>query len=129
MRLITALLLGSLLSLPALAQTPPSAQYHELTPSFVGVLAGESARIQYLKADVALRINDPAALARVQYHDPLIRNELVSLFGQQTRESLETLEGKEALRAAALERVRAVLESEEGEPLVDDLLFTNLITQ
>ncbi|MFZ2289278.1 MAG: flagellar basal body-associated FliL family protein [Halopseudomonas yangmingensis] len=127
MRLITVLLLGSLLSTPALAQTAP--QYHELSPAFVGVLAGSGARIQYLKADVALRINDPAALARVQYHDPLIRNELVSLFGQQTRETLDSLEGKEALRATALERVRAVLESEEGQPLVDDLLFTNLITQ
>ena len=31
--------------------------------------------------------------------------------------------------AEALAAVRTVLEEEEGEPLVDDLLFTNLITQ
>jgi len=40
-----------------------------------------------------------------------------------------SLEGKEALRASALAVVQSVLEEEEGAPLVDDLLFTNLIVQ
>jgi flagellar protein FliL len=59
----------------------------------------------------------------------LIRNTLVSLFGHETLESVATLEGKEALRAKALAAVQEVLEEEEGKPLVDDLLFTNLVTQ
>lgn len=119
------------LSSSLLAETPASTggtQYIELTPSFVGTI-GPGPRIQYLKADVALRANDPAAVARIQYHDPLIRNALVTLFGKQTAEGLASLEGKEALRAEALATVRSVLEEEEGAPLVDDLLFTNLITQ
>lgn len=117
------------LSTSLLAQTPAaSTQYIELTPSFVGTI-GPGPRIQYLKADVALRANDPTAVARIQYHDPLIRNALVTLFGKQTAEGLASLEGKETLRAEALEVVRSVLEEEEGAPLVDDLLFTNLITQ
>lgn len=119
------------LSTSLLAETPAPAagtQYIELTPSFVGTI-GPGPRIQYLKADVALRANDPAAVARIQYHDPLIRNALVTLFGKQTADGLASLEGKEALRADALAAVRSVLEEEEGAPLVDDLLFTNLITQ
>ncbi|MFN3579416.1 MAG: flagellar basal body-associated FliL family protein [Pseudomonas sp.] len=120
--------LSALLPLQAQDAASPAAQYIELSPSFVGTV-GPGPRIQYMKIDVALRANDPAAVAKIQYHDPLIRNALVRLFGQQTLEGLASLEGKERLRTEALEVVRNTLEEEEGEPLVDDLLFTNLVTQ
>lgn len=124
-----ALLLCMAVWLPAQAQeATPGTQYVQLSPSFVGTL-GPGPRIQYLKVDVALRANDPTAVERIQYHDPLIRNALVSLFGRQTPQGLATLEGKEQLKLEALEAVRAVLEEEEGQPLVDDLLFTNLVSQ
>lgn len=128
---LRALLLSMAFALPLQAQeaaSAPAAQYVELRPSFVGTI-GPGPRIQYMKVDVALRANDPGAVERIQYHDPLIRNALVSLFGRQTAEGLATLEGKERLKVEALEKVRSVLEEEEGKPLVDDLLFTNLVTQ
>ncbi|SDT03795.1 flagellar FliL protein [Halopseudomonas xinjiangensis] len=129
-RLLLALLCLAVMSTPLQAQEPAAAepQYVELKPAFVGTI-GPGPKIQYLKVDVALRVNDPAAVDKVKYHDPLIRNALVGLFARQSREALATLEGKEQLRAEALTAVRTVLEEEEGQPLVDDLLFTNLITQ
>tara|TARA_R110000796_G_scaffold230037_1_gene347578 strand:- start:37994 stop:38476 length:483 start_codon:yes stop_codon:yes gene_type:complete len=126
-----ALLLSMAFWLPAQANetaAPAGAQYVEMKPAFVGTI-GPGPRIQYMKVDVALRANDPTAVERIQYHDPLIRNTLVALFGRQTPEGLATLEGKEQLKVEALEAVQAVLEEEEGKPLVDDLLFTNLVTQ
>ena len=42
---------------------------------------------------------------------------------------MDSLEAKEQLRQAALQRIRAAIEYEEGYPLVEDLLFTNLIAQ
>lgn len=42
---------------------------------------------------------------------------------------MDSPEDKEALRQKALERIRAAIEYEEGYPLVEDLLFTNLIAQ
>ena len=127
-----ALLLAlTLTATPALAEedaAAPTAQYVELKPSFVGTLGG-GPKIQYLKADVALRTNDAAAVERIHYHDALIRNALVFLFSEQLPENLGTLEGKEALRASALAVVQSVLGEEEGAPLVYDLLFTNLIVQ
>jgi flagellar FliL protein len=133
MRTILALplLLSLFAVLPIQAQEEApaaSVQYVELKPAFVGTV-GPGPKIQYMKVDVALRANDAAAVPRIEYHDPLIRNALVSLFAHETLESLATLEGKEALRGKALATVREVLEEEEGKPLVDDLLFTNLVTQ
>lgn len=122
------LTLALILSLPLPAQASDP-QYVELSPSFIGTLTDSGPRIRYLKVDVALRTNDPAAVARIQYHDPLIRNALVSLFSRQSQDSLSGLEAREALRLEALAVVRQTLEEEEGQALVDDLLFTNLITQ
>ncbi|SDU28594.1 flagellar basal body-associated FliL family protein [Halopseudomonas salegens] len=123
--LTSALLLLAGLQVTATLQ---AAEYVELTPSFVGTI-GSGPRIQYLRADVALRATDADAVSRIEHHDPLIRNALVSLFARQTAEDLTSMQGKEDLRNEALARVQAVLEEEEGQPLVSDLLFTNLLTQ
>lgn len=122
------------MTLPALAETSEADAaaaktiYFALVPALVGNY-GSDGRLKYYKADIALRVSGSEAEAKVKHHEPLIRNQLVSLFSQQTDASLGTVEAKEALRQEALKQVQTVLIQEEGEPLVDDLLFNNLIIQ
>ena len=119
---------------PALAEEPAEdaaatqTLYYALTPAMVGNY-GSGERLKYYKADVALRISSKGVEDRVKHHEPLIRHQLVMLFSQQTDETLSGPEAKEQLRQEALRQVREVLEQEEGKPLVDDLLFNNLIIQ
>lgn len=131
--LIFCLALG--LAPPALANSPAPAEdaatktiYYSLVPALVGNY-GSDGKLKYYKADVALRVTGSEAEAKVKHHEPLIRNQLVMLFSQQTDASLGSVEAKEALRQEALKQVQAVLVQEEGKPLVDDLLFNNLIIQ
>ena len=122
------------MALPALAETSEADAdaaaaktiYYALVPALVGNY-GSDGRLKYYKADIALRVSGAEAEAKVKHHEPLIRNQLVTLFSQQTDASLSTVEAKEALRQEALKQVQAVLTQEEGKPLVDDLLFNNLI--
>ena len=108
----------------------PKGSYISLNPPFVGNYALDGGpRLRVYKADVALRVSSDAAAAVVKHHEPLIRNQLVALFTQQGVENMSNVEAKEALRQEALKQVQQVLESEEGRPLVDDLLFNNLIVQ
>ena len=86
-------------------------------------------RMKYYKADIALKVTGSEAEEKVKYHEPLIRNQLVELFSQQTDESLGSMDAKEKLRQEALKQVQQVLEQEEGKPYVEDLLFNNLILQ
>jgi len=102
--------------------------YYTLVPALVGNY-GADGKLKYYKADVALRIGTSEAEAKVKHHEPLIRNQLVMLFSQQTDASLGSVEAKEVLRKEALQQVQSVLTQEEGSPLVDDLLFNNLIIQ
>ena len=106
----------------------PQTLYYALTPAMVGNYASGE-RLKYFKADVALRISSKEVEDRVKHHEPLIRHQLVMLFSEQTDETLGSVEAKELLRQEALKQVREVLEQEEGKPLVDDLLFNNLIIQ
>jgi len=130
---LIALFFGFVVAGPAVAQdspgeTVPQALYYTLVPAMVGNY-GSGERLKYYKADVALRISSKEVEDRVKHHEPLIRHQLVMLFSEQTDETLGGPEAKEQLRQEALRQVREVLEQEEGAPLIDDLLFNNLIIQ
>jgi flagellar FliL protein len=88
-----------------------------------------TAKLKVFKADIALRVTGTEAAALVKANDPLIRNQLVALFTQQTNEAMSTVEGKEKLRQEALKQTQQVMNDETGKPVVEDLLFNNLIIQ
>lgn len=136
MKVWIALLLA--LSLPLLAQAEedekakeeaaPVVAYISLFPALVGNF-GAGPKLKFFKADISLRVTGADTEAKVQHHEPLIRNQLVMLFSQQTEASMAAPDAKEVLRVEALKQVQEVLTQEEGKPLVEDLLFNNLIIQ
>ncbi|MEE5070424.1 flagellar basal body-associated protein FliL [Pseudomonas alliivorans] len=124
------------LSLPVMAQEeakeegPPKAAYVSLTPPFVGNYALDGGpKLRVYKADIALRVTGADAEAAVKRNDALIRYQLVSLFTQQTVDTMSSAEAKENIRQEALKQVQRVMNDEEGKPVVEDLLFNNFIVQ
>ena len=119
--------------LPAFAQDEeaealPSAAYVPLKPPFV-VNYGGQGKLKYLKAEISLRVTSPLDAKPIRHHMPYIRNNLILLFARQTEETLDTTEGKELLRQAALEEINNVLIEEEGETPVVDLFFSQFVIQ
>nr|WP_298138777.1 flagellar basal body-associated protein FliL [uncultured Pseudomonas sp.] len=110
------------------AAAAPVVAYISLFPALVGNF-GTGPKLKFFKADISLRVTGAEAEAAVKHHEPLIRNQLVMLFSAQTEASMNAPEAKETLRAEALKQVQDVLTQEEGKPLVEDLLFNNLIIQ
>jgi flagellar FliL protein len=108
--------------------TAPVVSYVTLVPALVGNF-GEGPKLKFFKADLSLRVTGADVEAKVKHHEPLIRNQLVMLFSQQTEVAMAAPGARETLRAEALKQVQDVLTQEEGKPLVDDLLFNNLIIQ
>ena len=136
MKVWIALLLA--LSLPLTAQASedkeakegaaPVVSYVTLVPALVGNF-GEGPKLKFYKADLSLRVTGADVEAKVKHHEPLIRNQLVMLFSQQTEVAMAAPGARETLRAEALKQVQDVLNQEEGKPYVEDLLFNNLIIQ
>lgn len=102
--------------------------YIQIRPAFV-VNYGGKGRLKYIKADVAVRLDNAEAANSVRHHMPYIRNNLVMLLSAQTDESIASQEGKEALRQEALQVVRDIIEQEDQVGGVVDLYFNSFLIQ
>ncbi|PAU87788.1 flagellar basal body-associated protein FliL [Pseudomonas sp. WN033] len=104
------------------------ALYQTLEPPFV-VNYSHAGRQRYMQVSVALLGRDQGGMASLNRHLPLIRNQLVMLFSSEEFEVLLTPEGKDELRQRATLAVQALLEKEVGNPVIESVLFTNLVLQ
>jgi flagellar FliL protein len=105
------------------------ALYVSLDPPFVvNFEAGQAVR--FLQVTVQVMTRDAQMQTMIKENDPVLRNNLLMLFGNQKYETVSTREGKEDLRKQALEVVRKAIAEEGGKPdLVEAVLFTSLVMQ
>jgi flagellar FliL protein len=111
------------------AKPKAAAVYVSFEPPFVvNFPAGSS--VKFLQLTVQAMTRDEIVEKAMESNTPAIRDALLTLFGQQTPESLQTTEGKEALRVKALEALRAVMKNEGSEPeMIEAVYFTSLVMQ
>src|SRR5690606_10045133 len=109
------------------AKLPP--QFVELDPPFVvNFQPGSSAR--FLQVAVQVMTRDPQMVTKLEHLAPIIRNDLLLLFGNKQVADVASPEGKEALRSATLEAVRKVVADEDGKPeALEAVYFTSFVMQ
>lgn len=112
----------------AAAPVRQAAIYQALDPAFV-VNYTHAGRQRYMQVSVVLMGRDQAGMATLTRHTPLIRNQLVMLFSSEDFETLYSPDGKEQLRERAMLAVQSLLEKEIGSPVVESVLFTNMVLQ
>ncbi|MCZ2723297.1 flagellar basal body-associated FliL family protein [Marinomonas sp. 15G1-11] len=102
--------------------------YLELDPAFVVdfIVANKQ---RYLQLNLTVKSRDQVKVDAIKVHMPLIRNSLVLLFANQNFDELQSLDGKMALKAAAIESINSILTQETGSGGVEDVLFTNFVMQ
>jgi flagellar FliL protein len=111
------------------AEHKAPAQYIAMDPPFVvNFDAGAGAR--FLQVTVQLMTRDLATVEFLKAHDPVIRNDLLLLLGNQKVEDVASREGKEQLRVASLYAVRQIVKSEGGDPdKLEAVYFTSFVMQ
>lgn len=103
--------------------------YVKLDPPFV-VNFDANGVMRFLQVTVEVMTRDATAADLVKANDPMIRNDLLMLFGNQRSGDITTLEGKEKLRADALATVAKVVSNEGGDgKKVEQLFFTSFVMQ
>ena len=107
---------------------PAPANYVSLDPPFVVNFEGNSAA-RFLQISVEVMSRKLEYAEHIKKHMPVIRNNLVLLFGSQTYDKVSTLKGKEDLRQKALSEVQKILEEETGDTGVEALYFTSFVMQ
>ena len=106
---------------------PP--QYVALDPPFVVNFEADE-QVRFLQVTVQLMSRDPATVEILKANDPVIRNDLLLLFGGQKYSVVSTRDGKEALRKQTLGAVRKIVASAGGKPeKVEAVYFTSFVMQ
>lgn len=103
-------------------------QYLQLEPEFI-VNFGANAKPRYLMVDVSASTKEEEAITAIKQHMPVIRDKLLTLFGEQKAAELKTAEAKEKLRGEALASIQLVMEERYGSAAVDEVLFTRFVMQ
>src|SRR2546423_6495915 len=83
-------------------------------PPFVVNFEGEQV-VRFLQITVQVMTRDPATVEILKANDPVVRNDLLLLFGNQKYEVVASRAGKEKLRSDALTAIRHVVESGGGK--------------
>lgn len=104
------------------------AKYLEFDPDFTVNFAGES-RTRYMQIDLVAVAYDDKAIEALELHMPVVRNDLLLLFGDQNSDQLRTREGKESLRKQALATIHDVMNERFGEQGIEDVYFTRFVMQ
>lgn len=105
------------------------AQYMELEDAITVNIERENGRRAILQAQIQIMARDEEVFSAVESHMPVIRNNLISLFGDQSYESVSSSEGKNALREEARGEINGVLEEQGEDARIEAVYFTRLVTQ
>jgi flagellar FliL protein len=104
-------------------------QFLSLDPAFVVNFEAEQA-VRFLQIDVQVASRDTDTLEQLKHNEPVIRNDLLMLFGNQDYGAIASRDGKEKLRQQTLAVVRRVLQSEGGSGAkVENVYFTSFVMQ
>ncbi len=102
--------------------------YVDLKPAFT-VNLGPDDKVGFLQISLQVLTYDDGVAADLEKHKPLIRNNLLFLFGQQKSGDLRAAEGKLNLQKAALETIQNVITQHGGGGEVDNVFFTAFVMQ
>ncbi len=102
--------------------------YVDLKPAFTVNLAPEDP-VGFLQISMQVLTHSSDVAAAIEKHKPLIRNNLVTLFSQQSSIELRAPEGKEALQKAAHTMIQKVIDDQGGGGEVDNIFFTSFVMQ
>ena len=103
--------------------------YVALDPPFVVNFEGEQL-VRFLQITVQVMTRDPATVEILKANDPVVRNDLLMLFGNQKYDVVATRAGKEKLRTDALAAIRNVVGSSGGKPdHLEQVYFTSFVMQ
>lgn len=98
-------------------------------PNFVVTLQSKNDRPHYMQLYVEAKSRDQVVADALTLHMPLIVSRLNNLFATQDFKTLQTIEGKEALRENSTDLVREIMQEKIGKPGVESILFTNMVMQ
>ncbi|KII80281.1 flagellar basal body-associated protein FliL [Vibrio renipiscarius] len=121
-----------IVAIPSVAQeesSMPNLAYFTLEPDLTTNFYTKGEQLGYIQVRIDIMVANPADLVLVEKHQPLIRDAVIEMLGEQTEETIKSLAGREDLRKRLVEQLNATLLPETGKTVIADLLFTKYLFQ
>jgi flagellar FliL protein len=98
-------------------------------PPFVANFEADG-ELRFLQVQVEVMTRDPLVAEQIKTQTPVIRNELLLLFGSVDATKIATREGKEKIRQDALDSIRRIVTEEGGKgEKIEQVYFTSFVMQ
>ena len=98
--------------------------YFGFEPDIVTNYIAVKKKLGYVRLTVELMIEGSSNLEVVEHHSPLLRDAIINIIGQQPEEKIKSINGRYEIQRLCEERVKSLLTTETGQPLVKKLMFT-----
>jgi flagellar FliL protein len=107
----------------------PQLAYFTLEPDLTTNFYTKGKQLGYIQVRIDIMVSDAADLPIIEHNQPLIRDAVVELLGQQTEDTVKTLAGREDIRKNLVKHLNDLLLAETGRTIIADLLFTKYMYQ
>ncbi|WP_430459783.1 flagellar basal body-associated FliL family protein [Thalassolituus sp. LLYu03] len=104
------------------------AQYVVLKPEFV-VSFQVGTRQRFLQVNIEVMTRKQSVVDALNLHEPMIRNDIIRIIGEQNFDRLRTPEGRVELQMKLTEHVAQLVQREAGVDGVEAVLFTDFVMQ
>ena len=112
---------------PAVAKGK-DAIYQGVHPPLLINFMDDRGKSRFLQISLELMTHD-AAVEAIKAHTPVIRNNLILLYGDVDYDEISTRDGKAEMLEMALAEVNGILIEQTGKAGIEAVYFTNLVVQ
>jgi flagellar protein FliL len=102
--------------------------YYPMDPVFV-VNLPEGGKASLLQTGVQVMARGQQTIDFVQRNDPMIRHNLLNLFGSHTDAELSSRNGKEKLQAEVVRALNKIIKEQGGSGEIEAVYFTSFVMQ
>ncbi len=114
----------------ALPKGPLKVFYYSMQPEFVvNIGSNSSGRAAFLMTELTVATYDEGSHEAMLEHDPQLRNELLTMFSEQSPAVLQTAQGKIALRNQAKAIIDDIVSTRYGAERIKDVFLTRFVVQ
>ena len=103
--------------------------YFLIEPDIVTNYVTSGKKIGFVRISVELVVRTQENYALIEAHAPLIRDRIITIFGEQTARKVKSVTERDGIRQRCITELNALLFAETAKKPITDLLFTKYLYQ
>ena len=104
-------------------------QYYSIEPDIITNYIKPGKRIGFIRLTIELMVGSKGDYSILEKHDPLIRDRLITILGEQDEQAVKSFDQRDAIRQRCVEELNELLFTETKTKPIIDILFTKFLFQ